>query len=74
MGKTKGKGEKDMSDNIKWDCSGSDRLHGVGCDVTSCKFHGTDNCCHADQIQVESHNAIRKAETFCGTFEAKTSM
>ena len=61
-----------MSGNTTWDNSGKNP--GVGCDVTSCRFHGTDNCCHADQIQVESHNAIRKAETFCGTFEAKASM
>ncbi|MGM9522049.1 MAG: DUF1540 domain-containing protein [Oscillospiraceae bacterium] len=61
-----------MSDNK--DCIGGDKLHGVGCDVVSCKYHGGDNYCHADSIVVESENAIRKAETFCGTFEAKATM
>ncbi len=53
-------------------CGG--KLPGVGCDVTSCKYHGRDNCCHAECINVESHSAIRKSETFCGTFEARTTM
>lgn len=49
-----------------------DKLSGVGCNVTSCEFHGGDNYCHADCINVESHTAIRKAETFCGTFAPKS--
>lgn len=60
-----------MTDNK---CSKNDKLKGVGCDVVSCKYHGGDNCCHADKITVESHTAIRKAETFCGTFTPKASM
>ncbi len=51
--------------------SNNDKLNGVACDVVNCKFHGTDNYCHADQIVVESSNAVRKAETFCGTFAPK---
>ena len=51
-----------------------DKLQGVGCDVINCKYHGTDDCCHADCINVESHSAIRMAETFCGTFEPRQSM
>lgn len=54
--------------NAKNDC-----LTGVGCDVVNCKYHGGDDRCHADSIIVESHNALRKAETFCGTFEPKSS-
>ncbi len=50
------------------DTFNSDKLCGVACDVVNCKFHGTDNFCHADEIVVESENALRKAETFCGTF------
>lgn len=60
-----------MSDNKYCDCG--DRLSGVGCHVESCKYHGTDNFCHADAIFVGSENAIRKAETYCGTFETKNS-
>lgn len=61
-----------MSEN-KEPCCG-DKLPGVGCGVVNCKFHGRDNCCHADSIVVESQSALRKAETFCGTFEARSSM
>ena len=43
-------------------------LCSVDCAVSSCQYHGTDNCCHADAISVESKGAIRKAETFCSTF------
>ncbi len=62
-----------MSDSVnkEWD---SARLSGVGCDVVNCVYHGKDGHCHADSINVESHSAIRKAETFCGTFEARSSM
>ena len=48
-----------------------DKLYGVGCDVVSCKYHGQGGTCHADSINVESHSAVEKAETFCGTFEVK---
>lgn len=50
------------------------KLYGVGCDVINCKYHGQDDFCHADCINVESHNAVRKTETFCGTFEAKPTV
>ncbi len=63
-----------MSENRNCECDDSDKLYGVGCDVVSCKYHGCDNYCHANGINVESHNAIRKVETFCGTFEPKASM
>lgn len=55
-------------------CSGNDKLCGVGCDVVSCRYHGCDNYCHAGNINVESENAIRKVETFCATFEPKASL
>ncbi len=60
-----------MSENIN---THGDKLGCVGCDVINCKYHGTDGHCHADAIVVENHSAIRKAETFCGTFEAKASL
>jgi hypothetical protein len=51
----------------------SETLFGVGCDVVNCKYHGSDNCCHAQSIMVESPNALRKGETFCGTFAPRSS-
>ena len=50
-----------------------DHLRGVGCDVTNCKYHTVAGNCNADKITVESPNAIRKAETFCSTFEARAT-
>lgn len=47
------------------------RLNGVGCGAVNCKFHGEDYFCHAESINVESPNAMRKGETFCSTFIAK---
>ena len=52
----------------------NETIRGVGCDVVSCRYHGKDNCCCAGCIQVGSTNAIRKGETYCGTFEPKASM
>lgn len=60
----------ETSNNSAW----NEKLHGVGCDVTSCIYHGKDDHCHAPSINVESKNALRKAETFCGTFEPRASM
>lgn len=50
-----------------------DILSGVGCDVHSCVYHGTDDMCHASGITVEtqSQNCYSETETFCGTFEAQ---
>lgn len=45
-----------------------DHLRGVGCGVTSCKYHTSENNCTANRITVQSENAVRKAETFCSTF------
>lgn len=58
--------------NDKNNCYCDDKLYHVGCDVVNCKYHGSDNHCHADRILVESTNATRKSETFCGTFTAKS--
>ncbi len=51
-----------------------DMLYGVNCDVANCKYHGHDNRCCADNIMVESPSALKKAETFCGTFAPRASM
>ena len=48
--------------------NGDDILYGVGCDVVNCKYHDHASHCSADSITVESQNAVKKAETFCGTF------
>lgn len=61
-----------MSENIDRCCG--DKLPGVACDVTGCAYHGKDNHCHAQHISVENKSALRKAETFCGTFEPRASM
>lgn len=50
-----------------------EHLHGVGCDVTHCKYNGSHcgegaTCC-ASKITVRNESAMRKAETFCSTFE-----
>lgn len=50
-----------------------DVLYGVCCDVANCKFHGHDNRCYADNIVVESPSAVRRAETYCGTFSPRPS-
>ena len=44
----------------------------VCCEVENCKYHSTDCRCHADSITVQSPAAMRKGETFCGTFAPKT--
>ena len=44
----------------------------VWCEVENCKYHSTDCRCHAEGITVQSPAAMRKGETFCGTFAPKT--
>ncbi len=51
----------------------NDVLYSVGCDVVNCKYHGHDNRCFAESINVESPSAQRKAETYCGTFSPRPS-
>lgn len=51
-----------------------EKIIGVGCDVVNCKYHVKDNNCCAGSIKVESHNAVHKGETFCGTFSPKSSI
>ncbi len=43
-------------------------LHGVGCQVSGCKYHTMENHCTANSICVQNENAQKKAETFCSTF------
>ena len=50
-------------------------VSGVGCDVYNCKYNDTQcKCCTAEHIKVENKTAVKKAETFCGTFVPKTSI
>lgn len=51
----------------------SDVLYGVDCDVVKCKYHGHDNRCFAESIHVGSPEALKKTETFCGTFSPRQS-
>ena len=54
--------------------NGTDTLYGVCCDVRHCKYHGHNDRCCADSISVEAPNAVKKAETFCGTFAPRPEM
>ena len=56
----------------------SGHLQDVGCDVTNCRYNGSHcgagaTCC-AGRITVRSENAMRKAETFCSTFEPNVNL
>ena len=46
----------------------------VGCSVKECRYHSAQNYCNARTIHVENENAHRKGETFCATFESKSSL
>ncbi len=48
-----------------------EQKNSVNCEVTNCKYHGYDCKCRAEEITVESPDALRKAETFCATFAPK---
>ena len=52
--------------------SKKDVLNGVGCDVSNCTYHGTDDMCHASGIVVDTQtgNCCAETETFCSTFES----
>lgn len=54
--------------------NGCDHVRGVGCSVIGCKFHSSENRCTAESIDVKNENAVKKAETFCGTFTPRSSM
>ena len=47
-------------------CSGT--IHGVCCQVESCHFHSSNNCCTAAHIDVKGESAHTKSQTFCGTY------
>lgn len=63
-----------MSDSKRY----GEWLHGVGCDVTNCRYNGCHQgagcTCHAAHIDVRNENAMRKGETFCATFEPKAGI
>ncbi|MCL2003302.1 MAG: DUF1540 domain-containing protein [Oscillospiraceae bacterium] len=45
----------------------------VNCTVGTCAFHGSNNQCNAGGIKVGTEYALDKTETFCSTYEHKTS-
>jgi hypothetical protein len=54
-----------MSDNRNCGCS---TISGVSCGAKNCKYHTTEDKCSASSIKVENTSAMKKAETWCGTF------
>lgn len=47
-------------------------INGVKCGVGHCKYHTTENRCTAGRINVQNESAMKKAETFCSTYETRT--
>ncbi len=47
------------------------KLNNVTCTVGTCAYHGTGNCCQANDIKVGTEYAVDKVETFCSTYENK---
>ena len=48
-------------------------VQNVGCKVKECVYHTKSDICTAREITVSNENARRKAETFCATFENRSS-
>jgi hypothetical protein len=46
-------------------------IDGVSCSVSTCAYHGTGNCCHANTINVGTEYAVDKSETFCTSYQHK---
>lgn len=53
-----------MDEIRSWD----DRITGVDCDVTNCKYNTRESKCSASEIKVANEQASTKKETFCSTF------
>jgi hypothetical protein len=45
----------------------------VNCTVGTCAYHGANNQCNAGGIKVGTEYALDKTETFCSTYEHKTT-
>ena len=45
-------------------------VQNVGCTAEQCKYNTSKNCT-ANHIEVCNESAVKKAETFCSTFEAR---
>jgi hypothetical protein len=50
------------------DPKNSDSLFGVTCEVMGCKYHDALGACTAQNINVQTPDASKKTETYCGTF------
>lgn len=48
----------------------NNHLSGVKCHVTNCKYHDTNNCCTAPEIQINTccNSCHNSCETDCDTF------
>lgn len=46
-------------------------IEGIHCNVANCAFHGKDNQCCADKIDVGPSAAHASEETECSTFQKK---
>lgn len=49
-------------------CDNCTTISGVSCDAKNCKHHTQDDKCTASNIKVENNSAVKKSETWCGTF------
>jgi hypothetical protein len=45
---------------------------GISCEVSTCSYYMSGNCCTADKIQVTPKNAHTSGETDCATFTLKS--
>lgn len=57
--------------NISGDCNCMSRVNHIKCEVSNCRYHGEQDCCHAEMIQVTPGHASTKSETSCSTFQAQ---
>ena len=46
-------------------------IKGINCNVESCVYHDSHNCCTAKEISVGPTHAASSAETLCVTFRPK---
>ncbi len=52
-------------------CKECEKIDGISCKVSNCKYHSTNDCCHAGHITVGPGRTDCCEGTECSTFEAK---
>lgn len=52
------------------DSQSSKCIEGIVCEVSSCKYHTTQDECMAGKIEVGDQSATDKSDTLCRTFKA----